>query len=362
EVQLALQGETVSRLRYKNEYVAGAPLDSISRTSRVRVFVSSPIRVDGVLVGAVMLSRTPPGIVQALYAKRWLLLQAMGLLLGLVVVMSLLTYRLIARPISRLAEHASAIASGQEHAVRTQPAQRARTLEVARLQESLENMAVTLEERANYLVDFARHVSHEFKTPLAGISGSVELLKDHGEDMDADTRERFLGNIADDADRLHRLTQRLLELTRAELDVATRVTFRLEEVAGKLIEGNQSLDVHVSPASAQSLISGNPDALLAVLEILEENAAQHGATRLSIDAQKVDESVLISVSDDGEGISAGNRERVFEPFFTTTRNLGGTGLGLSIAVALLKPTKGVLSLAASGDQAGACFVIRVDSG
>ncbi len=81
-----------SRLRYRSDQSRDAPIDSISRVSGLRVFVSAPIVLQGRLIGAVMLSRTPPGIVQALYAKRWLLLQALALLLVLVVVMSLLTF------------------------------------------------------------------------------------------------------------------------------------------------------------------------------------------------------------------------------------------------------------------------------
>ena len=51
-----------------------------------------------------------------------------------------------------------------------------RTVELARLQEAIAGMATTLEQRASYLQDFSRHVSHEFKTPIAGIRGAIEVL------------------------------------------------------------------------------------------------------------------------------------------------------------------------------------------
>src|SRR5581483_2932119 len=60
-------------------------------------------------------------------------------------------------------------------------------------------------------------VSHEFKTPLAGITGAVELLQDHFETMSPDERRRFLDNIAGDSERLSQLVTRLLDLARADM-------------------------------------------------------------------------------------------------------------------------------------------------
>ncbi|MCB1686210.1 MAG: HAMP domain-containing protein, partial [Pseudomonadales bacterium] len=220
EVQLALAGTPSSRLRHKSDYTRVTALDSISRVGGLRVFVTAPIVLQGRLIGAVMLSRTPPSILQALYAKRWLLLQALGLLLALVVVMSLLTFRLIARPISRLADRASRISRGEISAVADADEEtlaQPRTREIARLQEAITGMAQTLEERANSLQEFSRHVSHEFKTPIASIRGAIEVLQDHRSGMSEAQQMRFLEMIGSDAQRLHRLTERLLELTRAEI-------------------------------------------------------------------------------------------------------------------------------------------------
>ncbi|KAK0358605.1 hypothetical protein LTR94_034755, partial [Friedmanniomyces endolithicus] len=78
-------------------------------------------------------------------------------------------------------------------------------------------MAEAVDRRSRYLRDFAAAVSHEFKTPLAGIQGAVELLQDHGDDMEPDQRRRFLGNIDSDARRLSDLVTRLLDLARADM-------------------------------------------------------------------------------------------------------------------------------------------------
>ncbi len=90
-------------------------------------------------------------------------------------------------------------------------------VEIRDLYEDFGRMAEAVDRRSRYLRDFAAAVSHEFKTPLAGIQGAVELLQDHGDDMEAEQRRRFLGNIDADARRLSDLVTRLLDLARADM-------------------------------------------------------------------------------------------------------------------------------------------------
>ena len=346
EIEQALAGLPASRIRKKSEVVEASALDSISRANSIRVFVAYPIVLHQRLIGAVMLSRTPPGIVQALYGKRWLLLQGLILLIGLVVLMSLLTFRLIARPISRLADQASRIATGELSSAKI-PADehRPHTIEIARLQDAITHMATTLEQRASYLQDFSHHVSHEFKTPIAGIRGAIEVLQDHGEDMDDAQRQRFLGNIAADAQRLHRLTERLMELTHAEINIQLAQPVEIRATVHDAASGFiHQLSFKTDGIPASSSANSNVEVLQAVLEILFENAAQHGASEVTLWVQTQQTGVELFVQDNGRGISASNAEQIFTPFFTTQREDGGTGLGLTIAQALIKQVHGTLAI------------------
>ena len=90
------------------------------------------------------------------------------------------------------------------------------TREAQSLSESIVTMARTLEARADYVRDLALGISHEFKTPLTGIRGGAELLRDHLDEMSADERRKFLSNILADTERLERLVRRILELARAD--------------------------------------------------------------------------------------------------------------------------------------------------
>ncbi len=348
EIRLALEGRSVSRIRTKTDVYDESTLSSISRTARIRVFVAAPILLHDRLVGAVMLSRTPPSILQALGAKRWLLLQAVLAMVVLVLFMSLLTFRLIAKPIARLADQAGQIADGELTATETllsSESRKPRTVEIARLQEAITAMAGTLESRAAYLQEFSRHVSHEFKTPIASIRGAIEVLQDHGDEMSEAQRLRFLSNIEDDAERLHRLTQRLMDLTQAEMgsetNAGTKASLSLGRLTESLANDTHGVALDIDAVDPGAEIACNANALEAVLEILIENAAQHGATHVKLSTPAPHS---LAIEDNGRGISHNNAENIFEPFFTTVREQGGTGLGLAIASALLNQSNATIAL------------------
>ena len=350
EVRLALRGEFASRLRFRQD-VEPTPLQSISRSSGVRVFVAVPIVSRDRVLGAVLLSRTPTTILQALYGKRYVLLQALVVLLVVVVAIALVTSRMVVQPITRLAEGAGRIARGE--ATTISAARTPRTRELAELQTNIKAMAESLDQRAAYVQDFARHVSHEFKTPLTAIRGAVEVLRDHDTNVTPEERARFLANIGADAQRLHRLTQRLLELTRADVSPAPRERVDVSALARRLAR-DHGLTSEVADAV---FAHTNKNALEAVIETLIDNARQHGGEKITLEASADENHAILTIADNGPGISDGNRERIFEPFFTTSRDSGGTGLGLTIAAALLENSGGSIDLASTA--VGAAFTVTL---
>ncbi len=272
---------------------------------------------------------------------------AIAVAFAITLVVGFVFTRTITGPINALIRTTEAIRSGGRSAIRP-PAQQG-TREIAVLSQSFLDLAERLVERSDYVQSFAAHVSHELKSPLTSIKGSAELLRDA--DMTAAERERFLAHIIADSDRLAALLDRLRALTRAEvpLDGGGATVAAVAASLGRIpvtVSGDADMPTALS-LEAAAIVFGH----------LADNAAQHGATELSISAHRSDDQLVIQVADNGTGIAPGNRDKVFEPFFTTRRESGGTGMGLDIVRAMLQAHGGRIVLAAS--QSGAAFEVTV---
>lgn len=351
EVGRALQGEHVSMLRERGWEGPPPPLDSISRGSQVRVFVAMPVIERDRVLGAVLLSRTPLDLSKALYRNRFYLLSG-GLVVVLVVcVVTLLTTRMVARPVKALIHQAEQVTRGEKGAASV-PLRFPGTYEVDRLSRALAQMSDTLEKRADYIRTFASNVSHEFKTPLTSIRGTVELLKDHFANMSAEDRDGFLHILEQDADRLARLVQRLLDLARADVlkpgSEQTSVAESFKQLAERF--GCQGLTVTLEFSPEVHSVAMAPEVFESILSNLVDNARQHAGTgvHVHLSARPTKRSgrdcVEIDVQDDGKGVSESDAARIFAPFFTTARQSGGTGLGLSIVQTLVVAHHGTITL------------------
>ena len=212
------------------------------------------------------------------------------------------------------------------------------TAEAADLSDAVAILSERQAERARYIRDFATLVSHEFKTPLTGLAGALELLSD--EAMPAEDRARFLANAGADVDRLTLLTGRLLELARADMsrrqpeatDLGALLAIRAEAWRAR------GLAVTLEPPPVDAVTRVGLAVLDPVIDTLLDNAKRHGGAgvRVGILVTGEDGGWRVRIADSGPGISPANAARLFQPFFTTDRAGGGTGLGLAIARSLLK--------------------------
>jgi methyl-accepting chemotaxis protein len=188
EVQQARAGLYASSIRERMIHRPTRAFASISRGTGVRVFVAFPILEDDRLLGVVLLSRTPQSILEHLYDQKEKVLFLACVVLLLAVALVVFTSYTIARPVHALIQQTRQFASGNKKSI--EPLTSPVTEEMALLSESFAEMAHSLEYRAQYIRDFATHVSHEFKTPLTGIQGAVELLQEHMSEMPAERRSR----------------------------------------------------------------------------------------------------------------------------------------------------------------------------
>ena len=267
-----------------------------------------------------------------------------ALIFATLVFLSLLLHRAIAKPIEALSVATRHVATGQGK-VPDVPTTAA--IEIQALYEDFAVMAEAISRRSRYLRDFAAALSHEFKTPLAGIRGAIELLEDHHGRMSEDERNQFLSNISQDAGRLTALVGRLMELARADMaQPETKAETTLAPAVAKAADAMRSpaFAVLIEMEDDAATAAVDPAALQSVLVTLLENAAQAGANEARIAVTFKGRDVQLLLSDNGPGIAAADCERLFEPFFTTRRATGGTGLGLAIARALIEAHRGRLEL------------------
>lgn len=358
EVRRALDGESLSLLRQRVSDYVPAGSDSISRGAELRVFVAQPILEDGRVLGAVVLSRTPRTIVQSLYGKRWHLAGLAVLLLAALAALAVVATLTIARPLRAVTLQAKRIADGEAGPL--PHIDRAMVREVEELSAALSRMAATLDHRAAYIQGFAAQVSHEFKTPLAAIRGTVELLRDHLDDMTPDQRRQFLANLDGDAERLDRLVRRLLDLARAETIRPAAEVCDLAILAAGLAGRYRAEGLAVDLDGPERLpVQASAEAVETVLRNLLDNVRQHAgpSARARLNWALDGAQAVLRLGDDGPGISPANAPRIFDRFFTTARKAGGTGLGLAIAQSLLAGQRGSLVLLSGQD--GAVFELRL---
>lgn len=269
------------------------------------------------------------------------------------IVIALVLARAITRPVHELTERTARIGQGDREAI--QPLNLHGSREIATLSHGFLTMAQKLFDRADYISGFAAHVSHELKSPLTSIKGAAELLQDTGGAMTAQERAKFLDNIVGDTSRLVTLVERLRALAKAENpEIRGSTTLALIEAELNRRFDDISIEMTGDIHAGYSMAAENA---IIVFSNLIENARHHGAGRIVFMAAETGRSLLVSVRDNGTGISTGNAEKIFEPFFTTRREAGGTGMGLAIVQTLLAAHDGSIALVDS--EIGAAFEVHI---
>lgn len=299
--------------------------DTPSRHADVRVFVAVPIRKEGTVLGAVILSRTPRDDLQTFWSMVPRLSGGGVVTLLLTVLLSVFGGWRASRSLNLLARASERIAAGEVGADEPiEDAKGSRIREAAQLAEAMDTMARRLRARLAYITEFAGNVSHEFKTPVSALRGTVELLRDD-DAMPPAQRARFLDNALVDLDRLSNLVGGLLRLARAEeggkredVDLDALISEGLHRFPG------------VRSSGEAGAVHGVREQLDAVLVNLVGNALRHGGPTVSVERFRGEGRAGFVVVDDGPGIDPAHLAQLFDRFFTTDRARGGTGLGLAL--------------------------------
>jgi two-component system OmpR family sensor kinase len=251
--------------------------------------------------------------------------------------LAFLLWRLLYGPITALAARARAVAAGPG-----EPAGALAhygTAEMGELGQSFLEMTSSLRNREAAIRSFTDHAAHELKAPLTGIRGAAELLAS-GDGLRAEDR-RLAETILAAAERMERELA-ALRCAASAREPAHHGLCRLDDLLPALQEDFAGLELAVAGGSLGLPLGA--EGMRLVLTQLLRNAHEHGAERVALAAALSAEGPVLTVRDDGAGISEGNRERVFDPFFTTRRDSGGTGMGLAIVAGLLRAHGGTIRL------------------
>ena len=268
--------------------------------------------------------------------------------------------RSLARPLDRLAAAAQALEEGRRPLPipETGPAEarllirafnRMAKAQAARTKALEEAVAARTKELALALAKaqaasraktrFLAAVSHELRTPLTNIKGYASSLRSPDVTWSEAERQEFLAIIEEEADRLARQVNDLLDFTRAERGELALAPTRLdpavwlEEVAPTLKARAAGHPFELKLASGLPTLSADPERLFSLVSNLVENAARHTppGTPIRVLARAVSGGLELWVEDLGPGIPDSEKERVFEPFHRLGDHPTGSGIGLAVA-------------------------------
>ena len=214
-------------------------------------------------------------------------------------------------------------------------------------------------------------VSHDLRTPLTAILGAASSLRQDGSRLGDDDRRSLLDTIEDEARRLDRFVNNLLEMTRLEggalkprrelVDVQDAV----ESAIAAVRKTDGSLIVTRAFPDALPPVAADPVLLDSVLVNILDNAVKHGGRRVWIAAVVDDDDIRLVIEDDGPGIPAELLPHVFDRFTRTpdTGGAPGAGLGLSICKGLVEAMKGAIRAESPiANGRGARLVIALPAG
>ncbi len=324
EVVAALRGEDV----FRSEYRDGA----------FRSRAAAPMVYRGMTLGAVYLYEYDGEQAQVLLSIQSNLRYISAVICVVAAALALVLSKTLTRSTSLLLGAIRKVREG-EYSHRVEPRGRD---ELAQLADEFNQLTDRLQTTEEVRRRFVSDASHELKTPLA----SIRLLTDsilQNPDVDMETVRDFVSDIGEEADRLTRISERLLTLTRLDAgaerqcepvelgQVVDKVAHMLQPLAEAV---GVTLSCRLEPACA---LWATEDDLYQVAFNLMENAIKYNLPggRVDVAVCRREDRVVLIVSDTGVGIPAEDMPRIFERFYRVdkarSRAAGGTGLGLSIA-------------------------------
>ena len=266
----------------------------------------------------------------------------------------------LARRVGRLERAARSVARGRY----VEPLPVTSKDELGQLTDTFNRMQEQLRQVDVARKEFIATASHELRTPIFSLGGFVELLQD--EDLDEDTRREFLETMAEQVERLQKLSVDLLDLSRLDsgsvelhmepVDLAELTRSIAGEFHPRLADHRTELRLEVPEEGPSARC--DRERVAQIVRILLDNALRHTpeGTDVTVSAHRYNGAAELTVADGGPGLPAGARAKVFERFFTGDA-ARGAGLGLAIARELAERMEGRLVL--SSEDGSTAFTLEL---
>lgn len=250
-----------------------------------------------------------------------------------------------------------------ECALALENSRNAQEKEEAKLQAENEKLRATL----------LRSISHDLRTPLTSISGYASILLSDSESLDAETRKQMYGDIYDDSIWLHNLVENLLAVTRIEegrMELRMQPQLVEEIVSEAMLHVSRRKSGHVITVSHEDdLLLAKCDARLIVQVIINlvDNAIKYtpAGSHITVTSKSEDGMAVISVADNGGGISDEEKPRIFRMFYTGGSSVADSrrslGLGLSLCKSIVDAHNGRISVS-DNQPSGTVFTFTIPTG
>jgi two-component system sensor histidine kinase ChvG len=310
----------------------------------ITLYSAVPLRSQGRVVGAVLVSQSTLGVLRGLYQVRVSVFRVVLISVVVAIVLSLILAGTIARPLHDLGRQASALLDSRGQ-IKGGFRVLNRRDEIGDLSRSLDQLAGRLRERISFADSFAADVAHEFRNPLASIRSATEMA---AEAEDPAVQERFHSVVASEVARMERLLTDLREIAR--IDSAPEEEFDrvdLNQLIGHVVQafclrGPDGARIDFTATTNPVLVWGCGDNLARCLENVIDNAIGFSPAegRVAIALTTSPGEATVTVRDHGPGIPEEHLDRIFSRFFTYRPGCAAakshTGLGLAIAEAIVR--------------------------
>ncbi len=325
-----------------------------------------PVRHEGAITGAVVVSQSTFRVLQALYYVRLRIFEVVLISIVAAAALTMLASRTIVRPLQRLHRQATALIERRQPLRAPFPGQE-RHDEIGALARALEELTRRLDDHISRLESFAADMAHEFKNPLASIRAAADTIADAESDAD---RQRFLAMMRRDVERLDRLVAGVRDMVRidrqlehealAPVDVRDLLQTVVDSVR---VTSPVQAKIVVKDVEYPCIVRGNRERLAQAFENVLSNALSFapGDTVVEVTMTVRDTFCRVTVADAGPGIPEAHLPRVFDRFFSY-RPDGGRGdhLGLGLAIARqIVGSYGGRITASNREKGGAAFEVEL---